>query len=459
MRPASPVRPRPIVALCVALLGLSACLEADTTGVDDDTSTTESAITIIPDYTVSVSPSEVTMVAGSTVQLAVNTTSIAGSTQSIALSATGLPADIGVSISPITVTAGQSATLTLHAATLALTSFSSIAVTGTSGSKVKSASVMLSVLPQLTQLSNGVPLTVSGDTGSWTYYALTVPDEATNLSFSMSGGTGDADLYVRFGNAATATTYDCRPYKNGNAETCSFATPQIGTYYVAIHAYAAYSGVNFVAQYTLPSPILSNGVPVTFGGDAGSWRAFSIDVPEGATNLSFTLSGGSGDADLYVRFGAAPTLTTYDCRPYRSGNDEVCSYATPQVGTYYVGIAGYLAYSGVTLVAHYTPPPLPSLSNGVPVTNLSGAKDTWSTVFTFTVPAGVQTAAVTISGGSGDADLYVKYGSPPTLTSYDCRPWSNGNDETCSLSKGSGVYYVALYGYAAYSGVTLTGSY
>ena len=29
----------------------------------------------------------------------------------------------------------------------------------------------------------------------------------------MSGGTGDADLYVRAGSKPTTSTYDCRPYK------------------------------------------------------------------------------------------------------------------------------------------------------------------------------------------------------------------------------------------------------
>ena len=33
------------------------------------------------------------------------------------------------------------------------------------------------------------------------------------------GGTGDGDLYVRFGSQPTTSAYDCRPYASGNAET------------------------------------------------------------------------------------------------------------------------------------------------------------------------------------------------------------------------------------------------
>ncbi|MGK0408363.1 MAG: serine protease [Shewanella psychromarinicola] len=81
---------------------------------------------------------------------------------------------------------------------------------------------------------------------------------------------------------------------------------------------------------------------------------FSLDVPTGAKDLSFTMSGGTGDADLYVQYGASPTSSSYDCRPWKSGNAESCPIATPQSGTYYVMVQGYSAFSGVSLVADYT---------------------------------------------------------------------------------------------------------
>jgi Zn-dependent metalloprotease len=69
----------------------------------------------------------------------------------------------------------------------------------------------------------------------------------------------------------------------------------------------------------------------------------------GATAMKFVTSGGTGDSDIYVRFGAAPTLTTYDCRPYTSTTNETCEFNPAQSGTYYVMIQGYAAFSGVTL--------------------------------------------------------------------------------------------------------------
>lgn len=99
---------------------------------------------------------------------------------------------------------------------------------------------------------------------------------------------------------------------------------------------------------------LTNGVPEdNLSGAQGSETFFSIDVPADSVNLEIAMSGGSGDADLYVRYGAEPTTSTYDCRPYRNGNNESCTFDTPQAGTYFIMLRGYNSYSGVSLVASF----------------------------------------------------------------------------------------------------------
>ncbi|MGH8460576.1 MAG: PPC domain-containing protein [Stenotrophobium sp.] len=100
---------------------------------------------------------------------------------------------------------------------------------------------------------------------------------------------------------------------------------------------------------------LQNGVPATnLTAGTGQQLNFTLDVPAGATNLSFNTSGGTGDSDMYVRFGAAPTLSSYDCRPYIAGNAETCNISNVQTGTYYVMLNPYQAFSGVSLVGAYT---------------------------------------------------------------------------------------------------------
>ncbi|WP_246137425.1 M4 family metallopeptidase [Myxococcus llanfairpwllgwyngyllgogerychwyrndrobwllllantysiliogogogochensis] len=91
-----------------------------------------------------------------------------------------------------------------------------------------------------------------------------------------------------------------------------------------------------------------SGTVTNLNGAVGSNRYYCADV--GAfTSPYFTLGGGTGDADLYVRYGAAPTKSVYDCRSYSTTNTEVCTGTSrPVPGRFWVMINGYRAYSGVT---------------------------------------------------------------------------------------------------------------
>ncbi|MDN3649746.1 M4 family metallopeptidase [Reinekea marina] len=202
----------------------------------------------------------------------------------------------------------------------------------------------------VTPLDNGVPVTgLGGASGSTVMFKLDVPAEATDVTINISGGTGDADLYVRFGSEPTTSSYNCRPYKNGNNETCSFNPAQTGTYYVMIRGYSTYSGVTLTGSYATGTGQPTSGTETNLSGVTGSWKHFEINVPAGATNLTASISGGSGDADLYVRQGSQPTTSQYNCRPYRNGNNETCSENAPAAGTWWVSIRAYSSYSGVTM--------------------------------------------------------------------------------------------------------------
>ena len=48
-------------------------------------------------------------------------------------------------------------------------------------------------------------------------------------------------------------------------------------------------------------------------------------------------------------------------------------------------------------------------------------------------------------------------GSAPTTSTYNCRPYTQGNNETCTMS-GSGTWYVAARGYSAASASSSAGS-
>ena len=310
-----------------------------------------------PDFTIAVSPASASVAAGSSTSYSVTTTAVNGSTQSITLSVSGLPSGVTGSFSPATVTAGSSSTLTISASATAAASTTTFSVTGTSGTTVHTASASITVTAGgPATLTDGVPVTnISGATGSQQFWVMSVPAGKDTLTISISGGSGDADLYVRFGSQPTTSLFDCRPFITGNNETCTFNAPAPGSYFVMIRGFAAFSGVTLTGR-TATTAVLTNGVPVAgISGASGSQQFWKLPVPAGKTSLTFTISGGTGDADLYVRFSAKPTTSTFNCRPFLDGNSETCTFTNPSAGDWYVMIRGFAAFSGVTLKGQYTP--------------------------------------------------------------------------------------------------------
>lgn len=88
----------------------------------------------------------------------------------------------------------------------------------------------------------------------------------------------------------------------------------------------------------------------------GNELRFTIEVPEGASDLLVDMFGGTGDADLYVKFGGEPTTSDFNCRPYLIGNNEHCFYNQPQVGTYHILLHAYEDFSDVVLGVSYLEP-------------------------------------------------------------------------------------------------------
>jgi len=88
-----------------------------------------------------------------------------------------------------------------------------------------------------------------------------------------------------------------------------------------------------------PSALLDEHASV----DKGELLSFSVSVTPGTylVALSDDVSSPGGDADLYVKQGAAPTLSSYDCRPYDSGNNETCTVTVTAAGKLYASVHGY----------------------------------------------------------------------------------------------------------------------
>lgn len=253
---------------------------------------------------------------------------------------------------------------------------------------------------------------------------------STYLNNPMAALGSGLDLYPKTGQLQ-GTAIDYSVFSGLLDRDVDFnSRPRIATYR------GAYSGSGVNPGWTpalaiKPEPstgsnVLQNGVPVSgLSGASGSQQFWTMSVPSGSSNLLFQTSGGTGDADLYVRFGAAPTTATYDCGPVTSDNNETCSFPSPAAGTWHVMVDGYTAYSGATLVGSYQTAPAcnaisdvePNNSTAAPQvisgscnqisgTFLNDASTQKNDFFRLSLPAGATVTAL-LNGLTVDYDLYL----------------------------------------------------
>lgn len=161
--------------------------------------------------------------------------------------------------------------------------------------------------------------------------------------------------------AEVKTILENTAYANGGFPTgCGYDQPCGAGVVDARAAVAVANGSEALPPAPPPPPPpppgipLENGVVVTDISVAEDESiVYQIEVPNGASQLFFGMSGGTGDADMYVRRDQRPTDSAYDCRPFNFGNQETCYFPAPESGTYFVRIKGYTDADGISLYASF----------------------------------------------------------------------------------------------------------
>jgi len=131
---------------------------------------------------------------------------------------------------------------------------------------------------------------------------------------------------------------DCRPYRAGNIETCSFPTPQAGTWYVRIKARSNFTGVTLTPSF------------VAAGGGGGGAQTYSNAtakaIPDSGTLDSLIpVSGRTGNAPSNAQVSVNIT------HPKRG--DLRIRLLAPDGSTYLVK-ASSSTDSGANVIATYT---------------------------------------------------------------------------------------------------------
>ncbi len=385
------------------------------------------------------------------------------------------------------------------------------------------------------------------------YFKIDVPSNASDLQVHTTGGTGNCDLFVRYGQPPEDDVYNASSTTSGNDETVVIDNPQAGTWFIRLIATQYFSDVSVVATYGVTPCTYALGTArfsFTAGGGSGSvavdvdgtdcaWSAsnphdwitiessnsgagdgqidftvspnlqsteregaltivdqtltitqagaatssatqltngvavnlpdeapdnaqyFVIDVPADQTSLTVTMRG-DGDADLYVRRGEEPTLEDYDYAPYLVGSDEGVLVSDPSAGMWYIMVYAFEGFSNLELTARYDrADPIP-LTSGEPVPDIAGEEGSLA-YYRITVPEGTAslvTETVAASNVGDDVDLYVRYGELPTIYDYDAESaFVTGNENVYIDAPQAGDWFILVYGYTDYSGLTLQATY
>ncbi|WPB73122.1 M4 family metallopeptidase [Archangium violaceum] len=150
---------------------------------------------------------------------------------------------------------------------------------------------------------------------------------------------------------ASTTFAQAKTYTETAATQLGYTTAEVASVSAAWQAV----GVGIVVP-PAPATALTNNVGLTGqSGSTGSNKFYYLDVPASRAS-TFTITGGTGDADLYVNIGSQPSSSTYNCRPYLSGNNETCNIAAQSTAQrIHLMLNAYTTYSGVTIKGAYTP--------------------------------------------------------------------------------------------------------
>ncbi len=310
-----------------------------------------------------------------------------------------------------------------------------------------------------------VERTGSATGGAFTQVGSFAVTAGQNFTVVMSG-TGDPDLHVKFGSAPSTSSYDCRPYETGAAETCNLTVPAGATQaFIGVAGYGS-TAAAFTLKITSGGSIPTNYV---FNANAAKLMKTHMDV-DYISEASASTDGNLGSRiDQYTHHDNYDYILELDSAGKVIGGEWVGASKRQHPDFVWLPIrasapsvaGGKITYANVKMIYDL------SMQDGGGGGGGGGADKTvhdtgtltkaaWKQLGPFDVGAGSTFKAVMT--GDGDADLYVRKNAPPTAAAYDCRPYRDGTAEECSIV-GPARIYVGVNGYADSSNYQLVITY
>jgi hypothetical protein len=259
------------------------------------------------DFSITASPSSLTLAQGAGGSSTIATAVTAGSAQAITLSVSGTPAGASASLSPTSITAGGSSTLSVNAGSAAAGVYT-LTVTGTGTSATHSTSVTLTVTAppppnDFSISSSPSSLTLAqGAGGSSTIATAVTSGSAQAITLSVSGTPTGATASlsptsITAGGSSTLTV------NAGTAAAGSYTLTVTGTGTSATHT----TSVSLTVTSGGGSGIVNGGFET---GDLGGWTsAGTTSVVSGGHSGTYAARAGStsptnGDSSIVQTFTA-----------------------------------------------------------------------------------------------------------------------------------------------------------
>ncbi len=384
------------------------------------------AVTITAnDFTISASPTTLSVTQGETGTSTISTTAL-GTPETVALNLSGAIPGATISISPSSVISGGSSTLTVNAGTATPGNYT-ITVTGTAGSSSHSTSVgVIITATDFTISASPSSLSLAPGTSGSSTISTFVVDTAGIINLSVSGAPSGATVSLSSTKVLAGT---------GSTLTVDAGTATPGNYTITV------TGTEGANTHSTSIALTITGTDFTISASPGSLSL--AQGTSGTSAISTAVIGSPGTVALNI--SGAPSGATVSLNPgtVTAGGSSTLTVnaGTAAPGNYTITVTGTEGSTthatSVTLTVTQPPSDFSIAANPSSVSILQGASGS-SSISTAVTSGSAQTVSLTVSGIPSGASASL---NPTSVTA--------GGSSALTVSAGTaapGVYTLLVTG-------------
>jgi hypothetical protein len=394
-----------------ATLGTATVTITGTSGSLTHTTTVGLTVNATPNFTLSASPTSVSIARGGSGTSTITVTPSSGFTGSVTLAASGLPGGVTAAFSPNPAT--STSTLTLKASAFAGASSSTVTITGTSGSLSHTTTVSLTVTTtgtanfSLAASPSSVTIAKGGAGGTTTVTVTRLNGFTSGVTLAASGlPTG---VTAAFSPNPATTTSTLTLTASSTATTGTSTVTITGTSGSLTHTATVSLTVNAAASPDFSLGASPSSVTITKGG-AGGTSTITITRLDGFTG-SVTMAASGLPTGVTAAFSPNPATT--------SSTLTLTASSTATTGTVTVTITGTSGSLTHTATVRLTVNAAASgdFTLSASPTSVSIARGSHGATTVTITPSGGFTGAVTLSATGMAAGTTAAFGTNPATGS------------------------------------------